>query len=202
MRRVFPRLLPVLLLAPVLASCSDSATPVAPPPGAVLSVGDVSTEEGWPAEENWFTPGDVLTLAEEESVLQGADATMQATKPAVMVFGNPDAGTPYPPGAHDQSLHARDRIIPGTVVIDAGETVTFQVKPGHRVAIYNDGVRPEDIVRNPGPFVLDPKNRLFLQGNPVPQFTLRFVRPGKYLVLCAISNHFFNANMWGWLIVR
>jgi plastocyanin len=199
MRRVFPLF---LLFTPLLASCSDSVTPVASPASAVLSVGEVSTEADWPVEENWLTPGDVFTLEDdEETALRSADAT-KAAKQAVMVFGNPDAGTNYPPGAHDQSLHARDRIIPGTVVIDAGETVTFQVKPGHRVAIYNDGTRPEDITRNPGPFVLDPTNRLFLQPGPKPQFTLKFVRPGKYLVLCAISSHFFNANMWGWLIVR
>ena len=35
---------------------------------------------------------------------------------------------------------------PGTVVIDAGQTVTFRVYPGHRVAIYKPGVRPEDVV--------------------------------------------------------
>lgn len=193
MRRVFA----LLLLTPILASCSDSATPVAPAP-AVLSEGAVPTEADWLTDENWFTPGDVLTLAEEEMSVQSANAP----KPKVMVFGNPDAGTNYPPGSHDQSLHAKDRINPGAVVIDAGETVTFQVNPGHRVAIYNEGVKPDDIQPNAGYFLLYPVNRLFLQPTPAPQFTLRFVRPGRYLVICAVNSHFFGANMWGWVIVR
>lgn len=194
MRRVFA----LLLLTPLLANCADSATPVAPA-GAVLSEGDVSTEESWPAEENWFAPEGAFVFGEEEMSVQSANAP----KPAVMVFGNPDAGTPYPPGVHDQSLHARDRIIPGTVVVDVGQTVIFRVMPGHRVAIYDDGVKAEDISpNNPGPFVLDPVNRLFLQPSAVPQFGGHFVRPGKYLVLCAIKTHFFNANMWGWVVVR
>lgn len=192
MRRVFA----LLLLTPLLASCVDSATPVAPA-GAVLSEGDVPTEGEWPAEENWWTPGDVLSLPEEEISAQGAPATG-----ALMTFGNPDAGTNYPPGSHDASFHGKDRVIPGTVVIDAGQTVTFRVFPGHRVAIYKDGVRPGDITaNNPGPFVLYSKNRLALQaapGNPV----FRFNVPGRYLVICAVKSHFFIANMYGWVIVR
>jgi plastocyanin len=198
MRRLFA----LLLLTPLMASCADSAMPVAPA-GAVLSEGEVSTEGEWPAEENWFTPGDVLTLEDAELADQGMSAqSADAPKPAVMVLGNPEAGTSYPPGKHDQSFHARDRMIPGTVVINSGETVTFQVKFGHRVAIYNDGMKPEDILPNAGPFVLYPVNRLYLQPLPAPQIKLRFLKPGKYLVVCAIKSHFFDANMWGWVIVR
>jgi plastocyanin len=190
MRRVFA----LLLVTPLLANCAESATPVAPA-GAALSEGAVSTEEAWPVEENWWTPGDVL--AEEEVSVMGAPGTGE-----VMVFGNPDAGTNYPPGLHDGSFHGKDRVIPGTVVIDAGQAVTFQVYPGHRVAIYNDGVRPEDIITNPNfLFVLDPTNRLVLQSNPGnPKLT--FKKPGRYLVICAFTRHFVQANMYGWVIVR
>jgi plastocyanin len=192
MRRIFA----LLLLTPLLVNCSDSATPVAPA-GPVLSEGAVPTEGDWPTEENWWTPGDVLSLPEEEMSAQGAPSSGE-----VMVFGNPDAGTNYPPGAHDQSFHGKDRVIPGTVVIDAGQTVTFRVFPGHRVGIYRDGTRPEDITVNPAAlFVLDPTNRLALQaapGNPV----FRFNVPGRYLVICAYTRHFVEANMYGWVIVR
>lgn len=191
MRRVFA----LLLLTPLLASCADSATPVAPP-GALLTEGALPTDGGWPVEENWFTPGGALTLPEQEIAIQSADA------PTVMVFGNPDAGADFSTPSHDQSFHARDRIIPGTVVIDAGETVTFQVNFGHRVAIYDDGVQPTDIQPTPGPLLLYPVGRLFLQPFPTPQFTLKFVRPGKYLVLCAINKHFFEGRQWGWIVVR
>ena len=164
MRRVF-----VLLLAtPLLANCSDSATPVAPS-GAVLATG--------------------------ESPLQSASSS------AVMVVGNPNAGTDFPPGSHDQSLHGKDRFIPGTVVIPAGGTVTFQVKPGHRVAIYDDGTRPEDITVGPGPVVVDPTNRLALQPRPG-TFAFTFEKPGRYLVICVVTRHFVVANMYGWVIVQ
>lgn len=190
MRRVFS----LLLLAPLLASCADSATPVAPA-GPMLSEGDVTTEE-WPVEENWWTPGDVLSLPDEVSAM-GAPGQGE-----LMVFGHPGVGTDYAPGVHDQSFHARDKVMPGTVVIDAGQTVFFGVYAGHRVAIYKDGVRPEDINVVPGSlFVLDPTNRLALQaspGNPV----FRFNKPGRYLVICAFTRHFVEAKMYGWVIVR
>jgi plastocyanin len=196
LRRIFA----LLLVTPLLANCADSATPVAPA-GAVLSEGDVSTEVEWIPEENSLMPGDVFSLTEEGMSLLSVGAT--SAEPAVMVLGNPEAGTSYPPGAHDQSYHGRDRMIPGALSVAVGQPVTFVVKPGHRVAIYRDGVKPDDISpNNPGPFVLDPVRRLFLQGAPVPQFTGTFNAPGKYLVICAIKTHFFNANMWAWVIVK
>jgi plastocyanin len=183
MRRVFA----LLLLAPLLVNCSDATTPVAAP-GASLN------ESGVPAE--WDVPTEEDVLTEEVSPLASTPSS------AVMVLGNPDAGTPYPPQTHDQSLHGKDRMIPGTVVIDAGGTVTFQVNRGHRVAIYDDGTRPQDIKPNPGPFVLDPTNRLALQPGPTATYKYTFREPGRYLVICAISRHFFVANMYGWVIVR
>lgn len=204
MRRVFP----LLLLTPFLVNCSDATTPVASPPSAMHSVEDVPAEGEWPVEANWFTPGGVLEIADDELTVQtaSADASTSANAPkqATMVFGNPDAGTefPGPPGTHDQSFHAKDRINPGSVSINAGETVRFQIYIGHRVAIYDEGMMPSDIQPTPGPLLLYPVNRLFLQPSPTPQFTLRFMRPGKYLVICAINSHFFGANMWGWIHVK
>jgi plastocyanin len=141
-------------------------------------------------------PGGTV-LMNEESALQGPSSS------AVMVFGNPDAGTPYPPQTHDQSLHGKDRVIPGTVVIEAGGTVTFEVTTrAHRVAVYDQGVRPEDITVGPGPLVLDPTNRLAFQSTPTPTFSYTFTKPGRYLVICAATRHFVVANMWGWVIVK
>jgi plastocyanin len=195
MRRVFA----LLLLTPILASCADSSspTPVAPA-AAVLSEGEVPTEGEWPVEENWFTPEGMISLPEEEISAMAAPGT-----DVVMTFGNPDAGTNFPSGAHDASFHGKDRVIPGTVVIDAGQQVTFQVFPTHRVAIYKPGVRPQDITAtNAGPFILTPSTgRLALQaapGNPAFKFNV----PGRYLVICAVKSHFFVANMYGWVIVR
>lgn len=165
MRRFFA----LLLVTPLLANCSDPATPAAPS-------GTVRASAAVPQ------PGGLSS--------------------AVMVLGNPQAGTDYtPPGSHDQSLHGRDRMIPGTVVIEAGGTVTFQVNPGHRVAIYNDGTQPEDLVVGTGAQVLDPTNRVFLQGAPG-AFTRTFSTPGRYLVICTVRRHFVEAKMYGWVIVK
>jgi len=201
MRRFFA----LLLVTPLLASCSDAVTPVAPSgPVRTLDVsplGESSLSPGWTesALDNW-TP-DAWTLAASqlaESPLQSAPGTG-----AVMLFGNPLAGTDYPPGSHDQSFHGVDRIIPDAVVMDVGQTVTFQLYPGHRVAIYKPGVRPEDLVVPPGAFfVLDPTHRLALQAFPAPAISFTFAVPGRYLVICAISRHFLQSNMYGWIIVR
>jgi plastocyanin len=196
MRRVFA----LLLLTPLMASCAESATPVAPA-GAVLSEEAVPTED-WTVEGDLPTVGGWLTseedvFADEVSVM-GAPGSYET-----MTFGNPEAGSNYPPGVHDQSFHGRDRIIAQTVVIDAGQRVYFLMYAGHRVAIYKPGVRPEDISGdNPGIFVLDGTNRIALQAAPVPVLSWQFTKPGRYLVICAVKSHFFDANMYGWVIVR
>jgi hypothetical protein len=222
------RFLALLLVTPLLANCSPDSTAPLAAPGAVHSEGEASAEESWPVEENWFTPEGVFTMVEDESSAEGESSaqaegemsaqaegemstqavgttalgTTAAPAPgAVMVFGRPDVGSPFP-NSHDGSWHANDKIVPGTVVIDAGEIVTFKIAFGHRLAIYNNGVQPKDIQPNAGPLLLYPVGRIFLQAAPTPQIKLRFVKPGKYLVLCAISKHFFEGRQWGWLIVR
>lgn len=209
MRRIFA----LLLATPLLANCSPDSTAPMDAPGVVHSEGEMHSGEAWPEEENWYTPEDVLSLVEDEQSVQAAgasegDASTQAAGTAaapapgaVMEFGRADVGSPYP-NSHDASWHANDKINPGTVVINAGETVTFNIVFGHRVAVYNDGVQPKDIQPNPGPLLLYPVGRLFLQQKPTPQIKLKFTKPGKYLVLCAISKHFFEGRQWGWIIVK
>jgi hypothetical protein len=194
MRRFFA----FLLVTPFLASCSDAVTPVAPsaakftveesPLGAWDSPFGESTGADWE-----YSPGEAPT---DEVTLQSAPSTG-----AVMTLGNPDIGSPFPPG-HDASFHANDKVFPGTVVVDVNQPVTFHVNPGHRVAIYKPGTRPEDIVVGPGPFVLDGTNRLALQAAPVPVISIAIHKPGTYLVICAVTAHFVNANMYGWIHVR
>lgn len=141
---------------------------------------------------------------------------------AVMRFGNNDVGTAEF-GPEHPSSHARDNVIPSTVVIQAGGTVTFQVQPPHRVAIYEPGTMPSDIrlipgetlvdhVGPPGPpfipefYIDEPNGRLFIETAPAfgppheVQFT--FDEPGRYLVICAVAPHFAAFNMYGWVEVR
>ena len=141
---------------------------------------------------------------------------------ATVRFGNPDAGT-LRFGPEHQSAHAFDNIIPGTTVIRAGGTVTFEVVAPHRVAIYEPGTTPDDIRLIPGvtlfnhagppgpPFIpnfyLDePNGRVFL--DPAPAFgpphsvQYTFAEPGRYLVICAIRPHFAIMKMYAWVEVK
>jgi len=137
---------------------------------------------------------------------------------ATVQFGNDTVGSPFPPpSGHDQSGHGRDNLIPRTVVIDKGGTVTFKIAvPVHQVAIYGDGVSAEDINAGavviksapcpPAPYITDSTHRIALLGEPPCKGgsfapTFKFNTPGRYLVICTFVPH-FAAGMYGWVEVR
>ena len=134
---------------------------------------------------------------------------------ATIQFGQPDVGSPYPPSAdHDGSAHAKDNLVPRTVVIDVGGTVTFNVPAGaHQIAIYAPGTEPEDIDTTnvvalcPGPaarLINDSTHRVALITRPCNtawQAQYTFTAPGRYLVICAFLPH-FQVGMYGWVEVR
>jgi plastocyanin len=160
---------------------------------------------------------DVPTAAVNETAVP-IDVSAADVKSSVVVrFGDPNAGSPFPPAdGHDASIHAKDRLTPRTVVIAAGGTVTFEVMPVHRVAIYDDGVQPSDISLanlEPAPFlgipgfqINDPNNRLFLEAPgafvSVRTVEYTFDTPGRYLVICVTTPHFVEGDMYGWVIVK
>lgn len=142
---------------------------------------------------------------------------------ATVRFGNDSVGSPFPtPSGHDQSAHARDNLIPRTVVIDRGGTVTFQMGGGvHQVGIFADGTRPEDVIRTgaatkpgcpPAPYIsgaANPGTFIAVTGDPlcdntkpnVPAQSYTFQNPGTYLVICMFIPH-LDVGMYGWVIVR
>lgn len=142
---------------------------------------------------------------------------------ATMRFGNDTVGSPFPtPTGHDQSGHAKDNVIPRTVVIDKGGTVTFLMAGRvHQVGIFADGTEPEDVIRagasnKPGcppvPFISgasNPNTFIAVTGAPlcdntqadVPTQSYTFQNPGKYLVICMFIPH-LDLAMYGWVIVR
>ena len=123
---------------------------------------------------------------------------------ATMVFGRPDLGSGCNfPCEDDASFHAVDKIQPGAVAISVGGTVTFDMEGFHQVAIYEPGIAPKDIEpdANAFPFVNDANGRIFLGGLTVDE-TFTFDEPGKYLVICNITPHFEDSQMWGWVIVN
>ena len=142
---------------------------------------------------------------------------------AIVEFGREGVGSPFPPpSGHDASGHAYDKILPKTVNIAAGGSVTFNIVPIHAVAIYDDGTKPEDItlsdatlddlalapgVTLPNFVINDPNNRI--ADGPPPLFAGAwttppgtFDAPGTYLVICKILPHFVDAKMYAWVKVH
>lgn len=146
---------------------------------------------------------------------------------AVIQFGQENAGSPFPPGSgHDQSGHAADNLVPRTVVIGVGGTVTFNVPAAvHQIRIYKPGTEPSDIslanlttlAAHAGcgaplppqvtgaPLVITDATNLEAS-IPVPCLTpttrtYTFTQPGKYLVICGFLPH-FQVGMYGWVEVK
>src|SRR6185295_11531488 len=107
-------------------------------------------------------------------------------------------------------------LTPRTTRIRVGDTVTFAISGFHNVLIYGPGTEPEDIDRTnlvPGsapPLINDPNNRLYrgldpraLPGLPPvvpPAFqnqdrveVVGFNTKGRYLAICGVLPHFFEA---------
>lgn len=144
---------------------------------------------------------------------------------ATVQFGDENVGSPFPPqDGHDQSYHAVDKMVPRTVSISAGGSVTFNITPFHQVAIYAPGTAPDDIDLSDAalddlivpfpPFVIpniiinDGDDRVALS----PPLALEdtqwttpagtFDQPGRYLVICTTLPHFAEADMYGWVNVH
>ena len=123
------------------------------------------------------------------------------------------------------------QLIPGVVTIKAGGSVNFLIAGFHHVLIYGNGTKPADINRAvtmpvsvpPGPpLINDPVNRVYrgldpsvfpvLPGTPPMVLqdrieTVRFPNPGRFLVICGVLPHFFDAAtqqfvMFGYVRVR
>ena len=153
----------------------------------------------------------------------GAAADSSSPLSATIRFGNDSVGSGFPtPSGHDQSGHARDNLIPRTVVIDKGGTATFQLGGGaHQVGIFSDGTRPEDVIRAgaqtkpgcpPAPYIsgaANPSTFVAVTGDPlcdntkpnVPTQSYTFDNPGTYLVICTFIPH-LDLGMYGWVVVR
>lgn len=162
--------------------------------------------------------------ANESRLSKGAtDALPQH---AEVIFGTEQAGSPFPPAEeHDHSGHARDKMVPRTVVIGQGGEVTYHVAPFHQVAVYADGKKASDIEEDiasgdatledlTDPFFIpdfiidDPVDRIALSPPLVPGEFMwttpegTFDEPGRYLVICTTTPHFLSADMYGWVIVK
>jgi hypothetical protein len=122
--------------------------------------------------------------------------------------------TPAPAGG--AGVH--DEIIPNvtTIEIPGDGAVNFIIGGLHNPQVYDDGTQPEDIDtalvltagRAAGGIIDDPDHRIYrgpdpnLPENPRDRVeVVRFSKPGTYLVICGVRNHFVNNGMFGFVRV-
>ena len=141
---------------------------------------------------------------------------------ATMTFGK-GVGSPFDPASgHDGSGHAADKVRPHEVNISAGGSVTFEVGPFHQVSIYEAGttfdevqVQGTEALTSPFPipdFLVIAPVGLIAADNLTTSLSFAtstwvsppgtFDSPGKYLVLCRVAPHFFEAHMHGYVTVK
>lgn len=179
----------------------------------LVAPGGTTADQGTAADQG---------IAATQGIVAGEGAALRKRPPmrATVTFGK-DVGSPFPPDSgHDASDHAKDNIVPEHIVISAGGTVTFNIGPFHRVAIYEPGTKPEDIdvsstVNLTSPFfipnfVIDDSNGRIAEawGNANELHTTpttweyTFTQPGKYLIICTTLPHFAESKMYGWVDVK
>lgn len=108
------------------------------------------------------------------------------------------------------------QLIPEIATIKAGGAVNFIISGLHNVQVYGAGTQPTDIsLAMPlpglgGGIIDDANNRIYRGWNPntVPNDfqrdrveTVQFTKPGTYLVICGVVNHFANDGMFGFVRV-
>jgi len=98
-------------------------------------------------------------------------------------------------------------IIPKTVRVKEGGVVHFMVSGFHQIAVYRRGTTTGDIT-DPGPsssFIDDEDGRIYIGPSPIPPTpadnfshdrnrveSVSFARPGRYLVICNVRDHFLE----------
>lgn len=135
---------------------------------------------------------------------------------ATVRFGNPGAGSFVPDEVENGSFNAQDNLIPRTVNIGRGGTVTYDIDGFHQPMIYAPGTQPSDIdvpifnPADPATLFVNESEGLIDDGDGPLNFppgtqsweSPELTQPGKYLVLCNFTPHFAFANMYGWVNVK
>lgn len=112
-----------------------------------------------------------------------------------------------------------DALSPDIVTIKEGGAVNFAISGLHNVVVYGDGTKPSDIIvggvfptlpGGAGGLINDPTSRIYrgFDPNAIPNNNQRdrvevvnFAKPGTYLVICGVVNHFVNDQMYGFVRV-
>ncbi len=138
---------------------------------------------------------------------------------ATMTFGSWMTDPPLDrfPNLSDRTRN-NHHLTPREVIIKAGGTVNFIISGFHLLLVYGPGTKPEEIDRTmlitrPGlpPMINDPEERIYrgldpasLIMPPLPNTDMlqsiqdrveavQFQKPGRFLVICGVLPHFFDA---------
>ena len=128
-------------------------------------------------------------------------------------FGNwsPSTASPIDRMTGDPNPRTRNGhfLIPSPVRVHAGDTVSFIISGFHNLLVYGPDTQPSDIDRTnlivspPGtfpPLINDPNHRVYRGNDPRATSTVQdrvevvaFNEQGRYLVMCGVLPHFFDA---------
>jgi hypothetical protein len=142
-------------------------------------------------------------------------------------FGHwrPVPGTPVDRFAADPNPRTQNghQVIPSPVKVEVGDTVSFIISGFHNLLIYGPGTQPANVDRTKlllsppntfPPLIDDPNNRVYRgldpRATPAVQDRVEvvgFTARGRYLVICGVLPHFFDAAtgefvMFGYVDVR
>jgi plastocyanin len=171
----------------------------------------------------------VLSFVGIGLVVSMAMADDRGSDNVTVSFGQWKANEPPPPegvGPLDRflanpamGLGNNHELIPKKITIKEGDAVNFVISGLHLVAIYDDGTKPGQIdttalvegITTAGGIIDDANNRIYRGFNPnaIPNNnqrdraeTVHFSKPGTYLVICGVLNHFVDDRMFGFIEVK
>ncbi len=121
--------------------------------------------------------------------------------------------TPVPPMGGNNHHELIPNIV--TITLKGDAVVNFIIAGLHQPIVYDVGTQPEDIsLLSPlpgaaGGIINDPNHRIYrgldpnVATNPRDRVeVVRFSKPGTYLVICGVVNHFVNDRMFGFVRVK
>ena len=126
-------------------------------------------------------------------------------------FGNwsPSTAEPIDRMTGDPNPRTRNGhfIIPNPIRVHEGDTVSFIISGFHNLLVYGPGTQPTDIDMTKlllaagfPPLIDDPQNRVYRGNDPRATPTIQdrveavaFHERGRYLVMCGVLPHFFEA---------
>lgn len=159
-----------------------------------------------------LTASSAMALDESAPTATVSFGLWETDPPLDRFFGNPAGGV----GNHHE-------LIPNVVTITITPTdvndggVNFIISGNHVLTVYDDGTQPGEIdttllvpnITTAGGVINDSNKRIYRGVNETGPTGARdrvevvhFAKPGTYLVICALRNHFVNDGMYGFVVVK